>query len=39
MKEEATCFRWNKKAGRRPLSAGNFLEHFGFSEYVRREPE
>jgi hypothetical protein len=39
MKEEAIYFRWDKKARRRLLSADNFLEHFGFSEYVRREPE
>jgi hypothetical protein len=39
MKKGAIYFRWDKKAGRRLLSAGNFLEHFGFSEYVGREPE
>jgi hypothetical protein len=39
MKEDATYFRWDKKAGRRPLSAGNFLEHFGFSEYLVGELE
>jgi hypothetical protein len=39
MKNRAIYFRWDKKAGRRPLSADNFLEHFGFSEYVGRKPE
>jgi hypothetical protein len=39
MEKRAIYFRWDKKAGRRLLSADNFLEHFGFPEYVRGEPE